>query len=51
MKTILGVMTGLMVGVALGIVGITTLCNTDEHFMNFFAETCGYTCESEGDET
>ena len=42
MKTILGVTTGLLVGVALGIAGVTTLCISDEHFMKFFAETCGY---------
>lgn len=42
MKTILGVTTGLMVGVALGMAGITALCITDKHFMKFFAETCGY---------
>lgn len=42
MKTILGVTTGLVVGVALGIAGVTALCMTDDHFMKFFAETCGY---------
>lgn len=52
MKTILGVTTGLLAGVALGIAGVTVLCNTDEHFMKFFAETCGYRYEeSEEDET
>ena len=42
MKTILGVTTGLVVGVALGIAGVTALCMTDDHFMKLFAETCGY---------
>ena len=42
MKTILGVTTGLLVGVALGIAGVTVLCAGDDHFMKFFAETCGY---------
>ena len=52
MKTILGVTTGLLVGVALGIAGVTALCMTDHHFMKFFAETCGYNYqESEEDET
>mgnify|MGYP006976116941 FL=1 len=51
MKTILGVTTGLMVGVALGIAGITALCITDNHFMKFFSENCGYRYEeSEEDE-
>ena len=45
MKTILGVTTGLVVGVALGIAGVTALCMTDDHFMKFFAETCGYKYE------
>ena len=42
MKTILGVTTGLLVGVALGIAVVTVECIGDEHFMKFFAETCGY---------
>lgn len=42
MKTILGVTTGLLVGVALGIAVVTVECKGDEHFMKFFAETCGY---------
>ena len=42
MKTILGVTTGLLAGVALGIAGVAVLCEGDEHFMKFFAETCGY---------
>ena len=42
MKTILGVTTGLLVGVALGIAVVTVECISDEHFMKFFAETCGY---------
>ena len=42
MKTILGVTTGLLVGVALGIAVVTALCMTDDHFMKFFAEACGY---------
>ena len=42
MKTILGVTTGLLVGVALGIAGVAVLCESDDHFMKFFAETCGY---------
>ena len=51
MKTVLGVTTGLLVGVALGIAGVTALCMTDHHFMKFFAETCGYNYEeSEEDE-
>ena len=51
MKTILGVTTGLLVGVALGIAGTTVLCASDHHFMKFFAETCGYNYqESEEDE-
>lgn len=51
MKTILGVTTGLVVGVALGIAGVTTLCISDDHFMKFFAESCGYRYkESEEDE-
>lgn len=51
MKTILGVTTGLMVGVALGMAGVTALCITDKYFMKFFAETCGYRYEeSEEDE-
>lgn len=51
MKTILGVTTGLLVGVALGIAGVTALCISDDHFMKFFAENCGYRYEeSEEDE-
>lgn len=51
MKTILGVTTGLLVGVALGIAGAAVLCASDHHFMKFFAETCGYNYqESEEDE-
>ena len=51
MKTILGVTTGLLVGVALGIAGTTVLCASDHHFMKFLAETCGYNYqESEEDE-
>lgn len=51
MKTILGVTTGLLAGIALGIAGVTVLCSTDKHFMKFFAETCGYNYEeSEEDE-
>lgn len=51
MKTILGVTTGLLVGVALGIAGVTALCIIDDHFMKFFAENCGYRYEeSEEDE-
>jgi hypothetical protein len=51
MKTILGVTTGLLVGVALGIAGVTALCISDDHFMRFFAENCGYQYEeSEEDE-
>ena len=42
MKTILGVTTGLLAGVALGIAGVTVTCASDDHFMRFFAETCGY---------
>ena len=42
MKTILGMTTGLLAGVALGIAGVTVLCISDDHFMKFFAETCGY---------
>ena len=45
MKTILGVTTGLLAGVALGIAGVTALCISDDHFMKFFAETCGYQYE------
>lgn len=45
MKTILGVTTGLLVGVALGIAGVTALCISDVPFMKFFAETCGYKYE------
>ena len=45
MKTILGVTTGLLVGVALGIAGVAVLCESDDHFMKFFAETCGYVYE------
>ena len=40
MKTILGVTTGLVVGVALGIAGVTALCMTDDHLMKFLVETC-----------
>ena len=51
MKTILGVTTGLLAGVALGIAGAAVLCASDHHFMKFFAETCGYNYqESEEDE-
>jgi len=51
MKTILGVTTGLLVGVALGIAGAAVLCASDDHFMKFFAETCGYRyAESKEDE-
>lgn len=51
MKTFLGVTTGLMVGVVLGISGITTLCIKSHAYMKFFAETCGYNYqESEEDE-
>ena len=51
MKTILGVTTGLLAGVALGIAGVTVLCASDHHFMKFFAENCGYRYEeSEEDE-
>lgn len=51
MKTILGMTTGLLVGVALGIAGAAVLCSRDRHFMKFFAETCGYKYEeSEEDE-
>ena len=51
MKTILGVTTGLLAGVALGISGVTALCISDDHFMKFFAENCGYRYEeSEEDE-
>ena len=45
MKTILGVTTGLLVGVALGVAGVTVLCIGDRHFMKFFAENCGYRYE------
>ena len=45
MKTILGVTTGQLVGVALGIAGVTVLCAGDDHFMKFFAENCGYQYE------
>lgn len=52
MKTILGVTTGLLTGVALGIAGVTVLCADNRRFMKFFAETCGYRYEeSEEDET
>lgn len=52
MKTILGVTTGLLTGVALGIAGVAVLCADNRHFMKFFAETCGYRYEeSEEDET
>lgn len=51
MKTILGVTTGLLVGVALGIAGVTVICASDDHFMKFFVENCGYRYEeSEEDE-
>lgn len=51
MKTILGVTTGLMVGVVLGMAGVTTLCIKSHTYMRFFAETCGYRYEeSEEDE-
>ena len=51
METILGVTTGLLVGVVLGIAGVTALCISDDHFMKFFAENCGYWYkESEEDE-
>ena len=51
MKTILGTMTGLMVGVVLGMAGVTTLCIKSHSYMKFFAETCGYRYEeSEEDE-
>lgn len=51
MKTVLGVTTGLMVGVVLGIAGVTTLCIKSHTYMKFFAETCGYRYEeSEEDE-
>ena len=51
MKTILGVTTGLLVGVALGIAGTAVLCASDHHFMKFLAENCGYNYqESEEDE-
>ena len=50
MKTFLGVTTGLMVGVALGIAGVTALCMTDSYFMKFFAETCGYNYQESEDE-
>ena len=51
MKTILGVTTGLLTGVALGIAGVAVLCIGDNHFMKFFAENCGYRYEeSEEDE-
>ena len=42
MKTILGVTTGLLVGVALGIAGTAVLCASDYHFMKFLADDCGY---------
>ena len=45
MKTILGVTTGLLAGVALGIAGAAVLCASDHHFMKFFAENCGYQYE------
>ena len=51
MKTILCVTTGLLAGVALGIAGVTVLCISDDHFMKYFAETCGYRyAESKEDE-
>lgn len=51
MKTILGVTTGLLVGVVLGIAWVTTLCVKSHSYMKFFAETCGYNYqESEEDE-
>ena len=42
MKTILGVTTGLLVGVALGIAGVTGVCIGDDRFMKFCADTGGY---------
>lgn len=52
MKTILGVTTGLLVGVVLGVAGVTTLCIKNHSYMKFFAENCGYRYEeSEEDET
>ena len=45
MKTILGVTTGLLAGVALGVAGVTALCISDHRFMKFFAENCGYRYE------
>ena len=45
MKTILGMTTGLLAGVALGIAGAAVLCASDHHFMKFFAENCGYRYE------
>ena len=51
MKTILGVTTGLLAGVILGVAGVTAWCVGDNHFMKFFAENCGYRYEeSEEDE-
>mgnify|MGYP006956055026 CR=1 FL=1 len=50
MKTILGVTTGLLAGVALGIAGVTALCTTDRHFMKFFSETCGYNYQESKEE-
>ncbi len=51
MKTFLGVTTGLLGGLILGIAGVTALCTADRHFMKFFAETCGYNYESGEEET
>lgn len=51
MKTILGMTTGLLAGVAFGIAGVTVLCISDRNFMKFFSESCGYRYEeSEEDE-
>ena len=52
MKTFLGITTGLLAGIVLGIVGHTIICSTDPHYMKFFTETCGYEYkESKEDET
>ena len=51
MKTFLGVTTGFLAGVIAGISGFTVLCSRDHGLMKYFAETCGYKYESEGDET
>lgn len=51
MKTFLSMTTGLMVGIVLGMAGVTTLCIKSHAYMKFFAETCGYKYqESEEDE-